>query len=110
MVDYFEWPPRLPLRLTLHVDFEDYVQRSHSQRTMEVIERVFEFAEEQREPFTVTQCWKSTYGHYQCVSQTLLSMQRNGLLVDVASPGGRPKQLLSIDVASADSRYRLIEE
>lgn len=102
-------PEHLPLRVTITVDFADYVQRSHTQRTMEVIERVFEFAEAQTEPFTVTQCFRAVWGHYACVSQTLLSMQRNGLLVDVAVPGGKPKRLLSIDVARADSRYYIEE-
>jgi hypothetical protein len=44
------------------------------------------------------------------VAQTLLSMQRNGLLVDVAAwYGGKPKQLLSIDVARSSSWYRIFE-
>lgn len=74
----------------------DYILQSHTMKTILVIERVVEFAEDAREPFTRSECWHACFGHYSVVSSTILSLKRAGLILCV-NPGRSPQRLISVD-------------
>jgi len=81
---------------TVSLDPADYILRGHRERTIYLIERVVEYAENADEPFTRTWCWHACYGHYSAVSQTLLSLIKAGLLV-IIDPTRSPQYLISVD-------------
>src|SRR5512144_1134719 len=78
------------------LDPADYILQGHKEKTILLIERVVEYAENSDRPFTRTECWRACYGHYSAVSQTLLSLIRSGLLI-VIDEKRRPQHLISID-------------
>lgn len=81
---------------TVSLDPADYILQGHKVKTMYVIERVVEYAENQDHPFTRTECWHACYGHYSVVSSTILSMKRAGLII-LTNPGRSPQRLISVD-------------
>lgn len=74
----------------------DYIDQPHKDRTVERIERTVEWVESQDRPFTIGQCWRSVYGHYQCVQQTIRSLAKAGLITQV-NPGSKPKLWIRFD-------------
>lgn len=74
----------------------DYIDQAHRPRTELTIERAVEFAETAAQPFTTGECWRAVHGSYGCVSATLRSMRRAGLLVQV-NPGSRPPRFIRSD-------------
>lgn len=78
------------------LDPADYILQGHKMKTILLIERVVEYAEDADTPFTRTQCWHACYGHYSAVSQTLVSMIKAGLLV-IIDPARSPQYLISVD-------------
>lgn len=81
---------------TISLDPADYILQGHKEKTILLIERVVEYAENSDRPFTRSECWRSCYGHYSAVSQTLLSLIRAGLVV-IIDPARSPQHLISVD-------------
>lgn len=83
--------------VTVKVTSDDFVMQPHRDRTIYAIERVVEWVEEQDEPFTISQCWRATYGHYQMVSKVIGSLRSAGLITQVNT--GIPKLWIRSDLA-----------
>lgn len=78
------------------LDPADVMVEGHRPRTVYLIERVVEYAEDSEQPFTITECWRACYGHYSMVSRVIRSMRAHELLV-VTNPGRSPMRLIRAD-------------
>lgn len=81
---------------TVSLDPADFIQQGHKHNTMLLIERVVEYVENKDVPFTRTQCWQASYGHYSAVCATIRSLLHAGLVV-IIDEKRSPQWLISVD-------------